>query len=126
MNMLLHGFMGSEFQIFHGDSRLNDWDILHGFHFLSDEGTMAIFLPHGVLFRGDAEAKICLNYHSMEAGARAPKRPAPVVMVVFFYALVLRTAPRSRFVSDFGFASLEPRRRGGFLFFFLFLSALPE
>jgi len=111
MNMLLHGCMGSEFQIFHGDSLLNDWDILsemnpakklkcdavvanppfsyrwepsealsedfrfnsyglapksaadfafllHGFHFLSDEGTMAIILPHGVLFRGGAEEKI--------------------------------------------------------------------
>lgn len=111
MNMLLHGFKDSEFQIFHGDSLLNDWDILnemnpakklkcdavvanppfsyrwepndtlaedfrfksyglapksaadfafllHGFHFLSDEGTMAIILPHGVLFRGGAEERI--------------------------------------------------------------------
>ncbi len=111
MNMLLHGFKDSEFQIFHGDSLLNDWDILsemnpakklecdavvanppfsyrwepndmlsedfrfksyglapksaadfafllHGFHFLSDKGTMAIILPHGVLFRGGAEEKI--------------------------------------------------------------------
>jgi len=111
MNMLLHGFKGSEFQIFHGDSLTNDWDILndmnpgkklkcdavvanppfsyrwessevlsedfrfnayglapksaadfafllHGFHYLSDEGTMAIILPHGVLFRGGAEEKI--------------------------------------------------------------------
>jgi len=111
MNMLLHGFKDSEFQIFHGDSLTNDWDVLnemnpakklkcdavvanppfsyrwepnetlsedfrfksyglapksaadfafllHGFHFLSDEGTMAIILPHGVLFRGGAEEKI--------------------------------------------------------------------
>lgn len=111
MNMLLHGFKDSEFQIFHGDSLLNDWDVLsemnpakklecdavvanppfsyrwesndtlaedfrfksyglapksaadfafllHGFHFLSDEGTMAIILPHGVLFRSGAEEKI--------------------------------------------------------------------
>jgi len=111
MNMLLHGLKDSEFQIFHGDSLLNDWDILyemnpakkmecdavvanppfsyrwepndtlaedfrfksyglapksaadfafllHGFHFLSDEGSMAIILPHGVLFRGGAEEKI--------------------------------------------------------------------
>ena len=111
MNMLLHGFKDSEFQIFHGDSLLNDWDILnemnpakklecdaivanppfsyrwepseelakdfryagyglapksaadfafllHGFHFLSDEGTMAIILPHGILFRGGVEEKI--------------------------------------------------------------------
>lgn len=111
MNMLLHGLKDSEFQIFHGDSLTNDWDILnemnpakklecdavvanppfsyrwepndtlaedfrfksyglapksaadfafllHGFHFLSDDGTMAIILPHGVLFRGGAEEKI--------------------------------------------------------------------
>jgi type I restriction enzyme M protein len=32
--------------------------LLHGFHFLGHEGTMAIILPHGVLFRGGAEAKI--------------------------------------------------------------------
>lgn len=111
MNMLLHGLKDSEFQIHHGDSLLNDWNILnemnpakkmqfeavvanppfsyrwqpkeemaddfrfknyglapksaadfafllHGFHFLSDDGTMAIILPHGVLFRGGAEEKI--------------------------------------------------------------------
>ncbi len=111
MNMLLHGVKDSEFEIHHGDSLLNDWDILnemnpskkmefdaivanppfslrwtpsetmgedfrfkdyglapksaadfafllHGFHFLSDEGTMAIILPHGVLFRGGAESRI--------------------------------------------------------------------
>lgn len=111
MNMLLHGMKDSEFEIHHGDSLLNDWDLLsemnpakklecdavvanppfsyrwepsetlaedfrfksyglapksaadfafllHGFHFLSDEGTMAIILPHGVLFRGGAEARI--------------------------------------------------------------------
>ncbi len=32
--------------------------LLHGFHFLHDEGAMAIILPHGVLFRGGAEARI--------------------------------------------------------------------
>ncbi|HHB75093.1 MAG TPA: type I restriction-modification system subunit M [Desulfobulbus sp.] len=32
--------------------------LLHGFHFLSLEGTMAIILPHGVLFRGGKEKKI--------------------------------------------------------------------
>ncbi|MCD6585876.1 MAG: type I restriction-modification system subunit M [Desulfobacteraceae bacterium] len=111
MNMLLHGVKDSEFKIHHGDSLLNDWDILgeenpakkqhfdavvanppfsyrwqpsdalgedfrfknyglapksaadfafllHGFHFLAKEGTMAIILPHGVLFRGGAEARI--------------------------------------------------------------------
>jgi hypothetical protein len=30
----------------------------YGFHFLDDEGTMAIILPHGVLFRGGTEARI--------------------------------------------------------------------
>jgi type I restriction enzyme M protein len=32
--------------------------LLHGFHYLAQEGTMAIILPHGVLFRGGAEARI--------------------------------------------------------------------
>jgi len=111
MNMLLHSLKDSEFKIHHGDSLLNDWDILnemnpakklecdavvanppfsyrwepndamaddfrfkdyglapksaadfafllHGFHFLSEEGTMAIILPHGILFRGGAEKRI--------------------------------------------------------------------
>jgi type I restriction enzyme M protein len=111
MNMLLHGVKDTEFEIFHGDSLLNDWPmlnemnpakkmefdavvanppfsyrwepsevmsedfrfksyglapksaadfafLLHGFHFLSKEGTMAIILPHGVLFRGGAEERI--------------------------------------------------------------------
>jgi type I restriction enzyme M protein len=111
MNMLLHGVKDTEFEVFHGDSLLNEWPtlkemnpakklkcdaivanppfslrwepnealgedfrfkshgmapksaadfafLLHGLHFLSDEGTMAIILPHGVLFRGGAEARI--------------------------------------------------------------------
>ena len=111
MNMLLHGVKDSEFEIFHGDTLINDWDmlretnpakkpyfdavianppfsyrwnpneplgedmrfknyglapksaadfafLLHGFHYLKDEGVMAIILPHGVLFRSGAEAKI--------------------------------------------------------------------
>jgi type I restriction enzyme M protein len=32
--------------------------LLHGFHFLGKEATMAIILPHGVLFRGGAEERI--------------------------------------------------------------------
>ena len=32
--------------------------LLHGLHFLSDSGTMAIILPHGVLFRGGKEETI--------------------------------------------------------------------
>ncbi|EDX2767560.1 type I restriction-modification system subunit M [Salmonella enterica] len=111
MNMLLHGVKDSEFDIFHGDTLLNDWDLLretnpsrmpkfdavvanppfsyrweptetladdvrfknhglapksaadfafllHGFHFLKEDGVMAIILPHGVLFRSGAEARI--------------------------------------------------------------------
>lgn len=111
MNMLLHGLKDSEFEIWHGDTLKNDWDmlreanpskkpyfdavvanppfslrweptdahaddmrfknygiapksaadfafLLHGFHYLKDEGTMAIIMPHGVLFRGGAEERI--------------------------------------------------------------------
>ena len=32
--------------------------LLHGFHYLKDDGVMAIILPHGVLFRGNAEGTI--------------------------------------------------------------------
>ncbi len=32
--------------------------LLHGFHFLKPDGVMTIILPHGVLFRGGAEARI--------------------------------------------------------------------
>ena len=111
MNMLLHGVKDTEFEIFHGDTLTNDWDVLreenparipyfdavvanppfsyrwnppeslgqdarfrnyglapksaadfafllHGFYYLKQEGTMAIILPHGVLFRGGAEGRI--------------------------------------------------------------------
>lgn len=111
MNMLLHGVKDTEFEIHHGDTLVNDWDILnemnpskkvefdaivanppfslkwdpsdatsddfrfknyglapksaadfafllHGFHYLGKEGTMAIILPHGVLFRSGAEERI--------------------------------------------------------------------
>ena len=111
MNMLLHGVKDTEFEIFHGDTLLNEWEmlrelnparkptfdavvanppfslrwepmdaladdvrfknhslapksaadfafLLHGFHYLKDEGVMAIILPHGVLFRGGAEERI--------------------------------------------------------------------
>ena len=111
MNMLLHGMKDTEFEIFHGDTLENQWELLnemnpskkiefdaivanppfslrweptdtladdfrfksyglapksaadfafllHGFHFLGNEGTMAIILPHGVLFRGGAEERI--------------------------------------------------------------------
>ncbi|MDP1615170.1 MAG: N-6 DNA methylase, partial [Methylococcales bacterium] len=32
--------------------------LLHGFNYLKEQGTMAIILPHGVLFRGGAEERI--------------------------------------------------------------------
>jgi type I restriction enzyme M protein len=32
--------------------------LLHGLHYLKDDGVMAIILPHGVLFRGGAEERI--------------------------------------------------------------------
>ena len=35
--------------------------LLHGFHYLKDEGVMAIILPHSVLFRGGAEERIRTN-----------------------------------------------------------------
>jgi len=111
MNMLLHGVKDTEFEIYHGDTLTNDWDmlretnpakkpyfdavvanppfsyrwqptealgedvrfknhglapksaadfafLLHGFHYLKDDGVMAIILPHGILFRGGTEANI--------------------------------------------------------------------
>jgi type I restriction enzyme M protein len=111
MNILLHGVKDTEFEIHHGDTLINDWNILkemnpakklefdavvanppfsyrwepsetlaedfrfkrygvapksaadfafllHGFHFLAQQGTMAIILPHGVLFRGGVEQRI--------------------------------------------------------------------
>lgn len=111
MNMLLHGVKDLEFEIFHGDTLTNDWQmlretnpskqpqfdavvanppfsyrwtptdtagedmrfknyglapksaadfsfLLHGLHYLKEDGVMAIILPHGVLFRGGAEDRI--------------------------------------------------------------------
>ncbi len=111
MNMLLHGVKDTEFEIYHGDTLTNDWQmlretnpakktnfdavvanppfsyrwnpneamgedmrfknyglapksaadfsfLLHGFHYLKEDGVMAIILSHGALFRSGAEAKI--------------------------------------------------------------------
>ena len=111
MNMLLHGVKDTEFEIYHGDTLTNDWDmlretnpakkqrfdavvanppfsyrwdpteavsedmrfknhgvaprsaadfafLLHGLHYLKDDGVMAIILPHGVLFRGGVEERM--------------------------------------------------------------------
>lgn len=48
MNMLLHGVKDTADFTF----------LLHGFHYLKEDGVMAIILPHGVLFRGGAEERI--------------------------------------------------------------------
>jgi type I restriction enzyme M protein len=111
MNMLLHGVKDTEFEIYHGDTLTNEWDmlrepnpakkpafdavvanppfslrwepgdamsedmrfknhgvapksaadfafLLHGLHYLKEDGVMAIILPHGVLFRGGVEQDI--------------------------------------------------------------------
>ena len=111
MNLLLHGVKDLEFEIYHGDTLTNDWEmlretnpakkpyfdavvanppfsyrwdsseslgedvrfknyglapksaadfafLLHGFHYLKEDGVMAIILPHGVLFRRGVEATI--------------------------------------------------------------------
>jgi type I restriction enzyme M protein len=121
MNMLLHGMKDSEFEIFHGDTLTNEWDmlretnpakmprfdvvvanppfsyrweptealdedvrfknhglapksaadfafLLHGFHYLKQDGVMAIILPHGVLFRGGAEARIRTKLNCSRTG----------------------------------------------------------
>ncbi len=60
MNMLLHGVKDSEFKNY-GLAPKSAADfafLLHGFQFLKQDGVMAIILPHGVLFRGGAEARI--------------------------------------------------------------------
>ncbi len=48
---------GSQFG-FGGEVNEKTINIFHCFHFLKDEGVMAIILPHGVLFRGGAEERI--------------------------------------------------------------------
>ena len=44
--------------------------VLHGLYHLNDEGTMAIVLPHGVLFRGAAEGAIRQNLIEHPCGNR--------------------------------------------------------
>ena len=36
--------------------------LLHGYYHLKDNGVMAIVLPHGVLFRGNAEGRFARFY----------------------------------------------------------------
>ena len=36
--------------------------LLHGFHYLKQEGTMAVILSHGALFRGGVEERIRKNF----------------------------------------------------------------
>ena len=59
MNMLLHGVKDSEFEIHHGDSLLNDWNILAEENPAKKVTFDAVVAnPHGVLFRGGVEARI--------------------------------------------------------------------
>lgn len=44
--------------------------VLHGLYHLNEEGTMAIVLPHGVLFRGAAEGEIRKNLIEHASGNR--------------------------------------------------------
>ena len=143
MNMLLHGMKDAEFEIFHGDTLKNQWNVLnemnpankiefdaivanppfslrwepndalsedfrfkgyglapksaadfafllHGFHFLGKEGTMAIILPHGVLFRGGAEERIrskLLKDNNIDAvmACRPTFSTLPVFPFAFWY-----------------------------------------
>lgn len=48
----------SDFGILPPDSKGDYAYLMHGLYHLSQEGTMAIVLPHGVLFRGGAEGEI--------------------------------------------------------------------
>ena len=48
----------SEYGVLPPKSRADFAFLLHGFYHLKNTGTMAILLPHGVLFRSGAEAKI--------------------------------------------------------------------
>ena len=48
----------SEYGVLPPKSRADFAFLLHGFYHLKNSGTMAILLPHGVLFRSGAEAKI--------------------------------------------------------------------
>lgn len=64
--------------------------LLHGYHQLSEDGKMAIVLPHGVLFRGAAEGKIrkaLLEIGAIEAIIGLPANifygtSIPTVMIV--------------------------------------------
>ena len=62
-SMQITGLSGSDFGAnqHHGVAPKSAADfafLLHGLHYLKDDGVMAIILPHGVLFRGGAEERI--------------------------------------------------------------------
>lgn len=48
----------ADFEVLAPKSKADFAFLLHGLHFLKDDGVMTIILPHGVLFRGAAEEKI--------------------------------------------------------------------
>ena len=160
MNMLLHGVKDTEFEIYHGDTLTNDWDmlretnpakkpqfdavvanppfsyrwepseamaedmrfknhgvapksaadfafLLHGFHYLKDDGVMAIILPHGVLFRGGAEAA---HPHQAAEGRAHRHRDRPAGEPVLFHRHP-GLHPGAEEVQEAGRRALHQRRR---------------
>ncbi len=160
MNMLLHGVKDTEFEIYHGDTLTNDWDmlretnpakkpqfdavvanppfsyrwepteamgedvrfknhgvapksaadfafLLHGLHYLKDEGVMAIILPHGVLFRGGAEERI--RTQAAEGRAHRHRHRPAGEPVLFDRHPGLH--PRAEEVQEAGRRAVHQRRR---------------
>lgn len=57
----------SNFEVLAPKSKADFAFLLHGYYHLKEDGVMAIVLPHGVLFRGNAEGKI--RKHLLDIGA---------------------------------------------------------
>lgn len=57
-NKMLEQERFKQFEVLAPKSKADYAFLLEGYNRLSDDGTMAIILPHGVLFRGQAEGKI--------------------------------------------------------------------
>ena len=59
--------------------------LLHGFHYLKDDGVMAIIFPHGVLFRGGTRPKSAASSSTMAtskptSNARKASNAMPVAL----------------------------------------------
>ena len=81
--------------------------LLHGFHYLKDDGVMAIILPHGVLFRGGAEERI----RTQAARGRAHRhRDRPAGEPVLFDRHP-GLHPRAEEVQEAGRRAVHQRRR---------------